>query len=75
MGGNTRILRTAAIVTVSAALGAGASVGVSACGEDRDGGDVEIEGGTTGGGTTGTTTGGETGTTDPGTTETGTTPD
>ena len=69
---NARALRTGAIVMASAALGAGAAVGVSACGEEREG-DVEIEGGTTGGATTGegtggTTTGGET------ESETGTTP-
>jgi hypothetical protein len=57
---NPRLFKTAAIVAASAALGAGASVAVSACGEDREG-DVEIENGTTGGGTTGgATTGGET---------------
>jgi hypothetical protein len=61
MRANRRALKTAAIVTVSAALGAGASLGVSACGEDREG-DVEIEDGTTGGGTTGTTGGETTGT-------------
>ena len=60
MRADARVLRTAAIVAASAALGAGASVGVSACGEDREG-DVEIERGTTGGATTGgATTGGET---------------
>jgi hypothetical protein len=71
---SSRFLRTAAVVAVSASLGAGASLGVSACGEDREG-DVEIENGTTGGGTTGATTGGETGAeTGGGETETGTTP-
>jgi hypothetical protein len=55
-----RLVRTVTVVTVSAALGAGASLGVSACGEEREG-DVEIEQGTTGGATTGgETTGGET---------------
>jgi hypothetical protein len=63
------MLKKTAVALICAALGAGASVAVSACGEDR--GEVEVEGGaTTGGGTTG---GGTTGTTtseDHGTTET-----
>jgi hypothetical protein len=51
------MLRKAGIVAVSAALGFGASLGVAACGEDREG-EVQIEGGTTGTGTTGTGTAG-----------------
>ena len=50
------MIKKAAIVLVSAALGAGASLAVGACGEDR--GSVDVEGGTTGGATTG---GGDTG--------------
>jgi hypothetical protein len=46
------VLRKAAIVLTSAALGAAAALGVAACGEDRGG--VEVEGGTTG--TSGTIT-------------------
>ena len=46
-------LKTVAAVVCAAALGAGASVAVGACGEDRGG--VEVEGGTgTGGGGGGT---------------------
>ena len=48
------MLRKAAILLVVAGLGAGAAVGASACGEDREG-DVEFEGGTTGTTGTGTT--------------------
>ena len=60
------MLKKTAVALICAALGAGASVAVSACGEDR--GEVEVEGGaTTGGGTTGTTTSEDHGTT--GTTE------
>ena len=40
------MLRKAGILLVAAALGAGASAGVAACGEDR--GSVTIEGGATG---------------------------
>jgi hypothetical protein len=47
-------MRKIAISLVCAALGAGASVIVSGCGEDR--GSVTVEGGTTGGQTTGATT-------------------
>jgi hypothetical protein len=72
MRANRETLKIAAVVLVSAALGAGASLGVSACGEDREG-DVEIEGGTTGG-TTGTTDGETTGTDGEGETDTGTAP-
>jgi hypothetical protein len=49
-----------AVLAASLVLGAGASLAVGACGEDRNGG-VEVEEGTTGGGTTGATTGTETG--------------
>ena len=62
------MLRKAATLLVVAGLGAGAAVGASACGEDREG-DVEFEGGT---GTTGTS--GTTGTTGTGTTGTATAP-
>jgi hypothetical protein len=48
------MLRKAAILLVVAGLGAGAALGASACGEDREG-DVEFEGGTGTSGTTGTT--------------------
>ena len=48
-----RMLRKTTTVVVAAALGAGAAIGVTACGEDRDG-DVKFEGGT-GTETTGTT--------------------
>jgi hypothetical protein len=73
--------KRAAVVAASLVLGAGASLAVGACGEDRDG-SVEVEEGTTGGtGTTGgattggATTGGETGTGTTGTgSTTGTTP-
>ena len=41
------MFRKAGILAVAAALGAGASLGVAACGEDREG-EVQIEGGTTG---------------------------
>ena len=51
--------RKAAIVIVSALLGAGAAFAVGSCGEDRGG--VEVEGGTGTTGTGGTT--GESGTT------------
>jgi hypothetical protein len=47
-----RMLRKAATVAVAAALGGGAAIGISACGEDREG-DVQFENGT-GTGTTGT---------------------
>jgi hypothetical protein len=57
-----RMLRKTATVAVAAALGGGAAIGVSACGEDREG-DVQFENGT-GTETTGTagteTTGTET---------------
>jgi hypothetical protein len=53
------MLRKTATVAIAAALGSGAAIGVTACGEDRDGG-VQFEGGTgtetTGTGTTGTET-------------------
>lgn len=45
-----------AAMAVTAALGAGAAVGVAACGDD-DRGTIEIEGGTTGTGTGGTEAG------------------
>ena len=59
-----RMLKRTATIAVAAALGGGAAIGVSACGEDREG-DVQFEGGTgtetTGTETTGTeTTGTET---------------
>ncbi len=63
------MLRKIAIVAVAGALGAGASLAVGACGEDR--GNVEVAGGTTGGGGTGT--GGAGTTTGGGNTGTGTT--
>jgi hypothetical protein len=63
------MLRKAAILLVVAGLGAGAAVGASACGEDREG-DVEFEGGTDTSGTTGTTGTGTTGTTGTATTPT-----
>ena len=54
-----RMLRKTTTVAVAAALGAGTAIGVTACGEDRDG-DVKFEGGTgtetTGTGATGTET-------------------
>ena len=49
-----RMLRKTATVAAAAALGAGAAIGVAACGEDRAG-DVKFEGGT-GTATTGTGT-------------------
>jgi hypothetical protein len=53
------MLRKTATVAVAAVLGAGAALGVAACGEDREG-DVKFENGTgtetTGTGTTGTET-------------------
>lgn len=53
-----RMLRKTATVAIAAALGTGASVGIAACGEDREG-EVQFEDGTgtetTGTGTTGTT--------------------
>jgi hypothetical protein len=48
-----RMLRKTATLAVAAALGGGAAIGVSACGEDREG-DVQFENGT-GTETTGTT--------------------
>ena len=54
------VLRKAAILVASAALGAASAVALAACGEEREG-ELRIEGGTTG--TTGTGTTG-TGTTD-----------
>ena len=66
------MLRKTATVAVAAVLGAGAALGVAACGEDREG-DVKFENGTgtetTGTGTTGTET---TGTETTGTETTGT---
>jgi hypothetical protein len=53
LGYPNSVLRKAGILVLSAALGAGAAVGVAACGEDREG-DVRIEGGTTGTGKTAT---------------------
>jgi hypothetical protein len=47
------MLKNAGILAASAALGAGAALGVAACGEDREG-ELRIEGGTTGTGKTGT---------------------
>jgi hypothetical protein len=55
-----RMLRKTATLAVAAALGGGAAIGVSACGEDREG-DVQFENGT-GTETTGTTGTGTTGT-------------
>jgi hypothetical protein len=49
-----RMLKKTTTVAVAAALGAGAAIGVTACGEDREG-DVQFEGGT-GTETTGTET-------------------
>jgi hypothetical protein len=72
-----RMFKRTAIVAVAAALGGGAAIGASACGEDREG-DVQFENGTgtetTGTGATETT--GTTGTETTGTetTETETTP-
>jgi hypothetical protein len=67
------MLKRAAIVAVAAALGGGAAIGISACGEDREG-DVQFENGTgtetTGTGATETT--GTTGTETTGTETTGT---
>lgn len=67
------MLRRTATVAVVAALGGGAAIGVTACGEDREG-DVNFEGetGTSTTGTTGRT--GTTGTTATETTGTETTP-
>ncbi len=71
------MLRKTATLAIAAALGTGAAIGISACGEDREG-DVTFE---DGGGTdtsgTGTETGAATattGTTAPETTPTETTP-
>jgi hypothetical protein len=64
------MLRKTATVAIAAAFGTGAAIGVSACGEDRDG-DVRFENGTgteTAG--TGTETVGTTGTSAPTDTET-----
>jgi hypothetical protein len=57
------VVRRVGILLVAAALGAGASLGVAACGEDREG-DVQFEDGTGTAGTVGTGTAGtvETGT-------------
>jgi hypothetical protein len=72
-----RMLKRTATIAVAAALGGGAAIGVSACGEDREG-DVQFEGGTgtetTGTGTepTGTTGTETTGTETTGTETTGT---
>ena len=51
------MLKKLTILAVAGVLGAGAALGVAACGEDREG-DVEFEGGTatTGGSTAGTET-------------------
>jgi hypothetical protein len=51
---NSRSGGRAVVACVALALGAGAALGVAACGEDR--GTVEIEGGTTGTGTVATGT-------------------
>jgi hypothetical protein len=59
------MLRRAATLAVAAALGGGAAIGVSACGEDREG-DVQFENGT------GTETTGTAGTETTGTEATGT---
>ena len=71
------MLRKTATVAVAAVLGAGAALGVAACGEDREG-DVKFENGTgtetTGTGTTGTETTGTTGTETTGTETTETAP-
>jgi hypothetical protein len=68
-----RMLRKTATVAIAAALGGGTAIGITACGEDRDG-DVKFEGGT-GTETTGTTgTATETQTTGTETTGTETTP-
>jgi hypothetical protein len=68
-----RMFKTMATIAVAAALGGGAAIGVSACGEDREG-DVQFENGTgtetTGTGATETT--GTTGTETTGTETTGT---
>ena len=71
------MLRKTAILVIAAALGTGAAIGISACGEDREG-DVQFENDT---GTETTGTGTETGaatatsgTTAPETTPTETTP-
>jgi hypothetical protein len=62
------MLRKTATLAVAAALGSGAAIGVSACGEDREG-DVQFENGTgtetagTGTETTGTSAPAETETT------------
>jgi hypothetical protein len=56
------MLKKTATLAIAAVLGGGAAIGVTACGEDREG-DVQFEGGTGTGksGTTGTeTTGTET---------------
>jgi hypothetical protein len=60
-----RMLRKTATLAVAAALGGGAAIGVSACGEDREG-DVQFENGT------GTETTGTAGTETTGTEATGT---
>jgi len=66
------MVKKAAIIALAAALGAGSSFAVGACGEDR--GSVSVEDGTgTGGTSTGGTGTGKTGTTKTGTTKTGTT--
>jgi hypothetical protein len=69
------VLRKVGILTVAAALGLGSALGVAACGEDREGGDVQFEDGTgtAGTGTAGTGTVG-TGTVGTETAETETTP-
>jgi hypothetical protein len=57
------VIRRVGILVIAAALGAGASLGVAACGEDREG-DVQFEDGTgtAGTGTAGTGTAGTVGT-------------
>jgi hypothetical protein len=65
------MLKRTAIIAVAAALGGGAALGVSACGEDREG-DVQFENGT-GTETTGTGATETAGTTGTETTRTGTT--
>ena len=54
-----RMLRRLGILLVAALLGAGAAIGVAACGEDREG-DVQFEDGSGTSSTTGTATAGET---------------
>ncbi|MEA2366903.1 MAG: hypothetical protein QOE69_2627 [Thermoleophilaceae bacterium] len=66
-----RMLRKMATLAVTAALGAGAAIGIAACGEDR-GGEVKFDSGTSTGGTGTEGTTGTTGTETGGTGTTGT---